>query len=455
MAVKGSLEGVRFSGIIILASLAAWFSFLGLPAAAWGGAVVQEWIRSYSCPPSNGYAWGYKNAIAVDGHGNIYIIGLYEEFSAIVKYNSDGRELWARPFTGQLRAIALDGQSNVYVTGNSVRPERNPKRNEYTTVKYNAEGQELWCRRYWGPGNGNDCARAIALDSQDNVYVTGYSMGSCTGYDYATIKYSPDGRQLWARRYNGPGNGDDYAGAIAVDGRDNVYVTGSSMGSGTASDYATIKYSPDGRTRCVRRYNGPGNGYDCAKAIAVDGQDNVYVTGSSYGDGTFVDYATIKYSPQGRQLWISRYSRPGDIDEEGTAMALDSQGNIYVTGISTINRYAIYKYKTIKYDPDGQELWVRSQSIGDLDNSPPAIAVDGQDNVYITGTSTLVGYDFLTVKYGPQGRKLWENYYNVPGYCSFGDSIAVDGQGNVYVTGKSTDQSEEVFFVTIKYTQTP
>ncbi len=57
------------------------------------------------------------------------------------------------------------------------------------------------------------------------------------------LKYSSAGDTLWVRRYNGPGNGDDEASALAVDGSGNVYVTGYSAGSGTSGDYATIKYS--------------------------------------------------------------------------------------------------------------------------------------------------------------------------------------------------------------------
>jgi len=87
----------------------------------------------------------------------------------------------------------------------------------------------------------------------------------------------------WVRRYNGPGNGDDGASAMAVDNSGNVYVTGGSRGSGTSTDYATIKYYPNGDTAWVKRYNGSRNASDRASAIAVDGFGNVYVTGTSYG----------------------------------------------------------------------------------------------------------------------------------------------------------------------------
>jgi hypothetical protein len=165
---------------------------------------------------------------------------------------------------------------------------------------WTASVTQAWVRRYNAPGNGDDRAHALALDSQGNVYVTGESPGSGTGGDYATRKYSPSGQLLWAKRYNGPGNDIDYAWDLALDSQGNVYVTGYSTGSGTGGDYATLKYSPSGQLLWAKRYNGPGgsNGFDDAYALALDSQGNVYVTGASWGSGTGYDYATIRYSQQ-------------------------------------------------------------------------------------------------------------------------------------------------------------
>jgi hypothetical protein len=94
-----------------------------------------------------------------------------------------------------------------------------------------------------GPANLEDYATSLALDSAGNVYVTGITYYGLNNGDYATVKYTSFGVQEWVQLYNGPGNGNDRAGSIAVDKRGNVYVTGSSMGLGTGYDYATVKYS--------------------------------------------------------------------------------------------------------------------------------------------------------------------------------------------------------------------
>jgi hypothetical protein len=78
-------------------------------------------------------------------------------------------------------------------------------------------------------------------------------------------------------------------------GSANVYVTGASNGSGFANDYATVKYNASGTEEWVARYNGPGNFEDSASGLVLDASGIVYVTGTSVGLGTNTDYATIKY----------------------------------------------------------------------------------------------------------------------------------------------------------------
>jgi uncharacterized delta-60 repeat protein len=366
------------------------------------------WVRRYNGP---GNSIDEANAIAVDGSGNVYVTGYSYSGSvtdsdyATIKYYPNGDTAWVRRYNGlgngtdRAHAIAVDSSGNVYVTGESYGGSGTA--GDYATIKYYPNGDTAWVRRYNASGNSGDGAFAIAVDCSGNVYVTGLSGGSGTTYDYATIKYYPTGDTAWVRRYNGPGNSTDQANAIAVDGSGNVYVTGFSAGSGTTYDYATLKYHPTGDTAWVRRYNGPGNFIDHGNAIAVANSGNVYVTGTSYGSGTDYDYATLMYDPAGNQLWVQRYNGPANSEDRAFAIALDGSGNVYVTGWSV--GYGIgYDYATIKYYPTGDTAWLRRYNgPGNSADEANAIAVDGSGNVYVTGTSLGSGasYDYATLKY--------------------------------------------------------
>ena len=141
-----------------------------------------------------------------------------------------------------------------------------------------------WVARYDDVFNLYDAANAITVDSDRNSYVTGeicalvdplYGLCSVTGW--GTVKYDPNGNQLWVQTFRGPGSWFNRPNAIAVDSANNVYVTGSISITpgcdvescdpyGSDLDYATIKYSSAGRTAWVARYSGVGSGVDEAFA---------------------------------------------------------------------------------------------------------------------------------------------------------------------------------------------
>src|SRR6266508_648648 len=121
----------------------------------------------------------------------------------------------------------------------------------------------------------------------------------------------------------------------------------------------------------VRNYS---SGYDpafaFAYALAVDTSGNVYVTGHSYGSD-FFDYITIKYSPAGTEEWVARYNGAGNSDDRPNAVAVDASGNVYVTG------YSSNDYATIKYSPSGIQQWVaRYNRPGNTADRAWALAVD-------------------------------------------------------------------------------
>jgi hypothetical protein len=432
--------------------------------------VTEEWVARYDGP--NEVAWDTAQDIALDDSGNVYVTGFStgigtERDYATIKYDTKGNELWVARYDGPgdsgdyAMAIAVDSSGNVYVTGYSTGSGTDF---DYATIKYDTKGKELWVARYDGPANSkDDTPLAIAVDSSGNVYVTGESVGIGGEGDYATIKYDTNGNQLWVRRYDGPGNDRDWGYAIAVDDSDNVYVTGQSVGIGGEGDYATIKYDTDGNQLWLARYNGPGNDRDIGADMAVDSSGNVYVTGRSYGIGTDSDYATVKYDTDGNELWVERYNGPANLHDYAVAIAVDSSGNIYVTGVSGHILHGGYEqdadYATIKYDTNGNEVWVaRYNGPGNAYDMGYAIAVDDSDNVYVTGQSMGSGTytDYATIKYDTtNGDQLWVRRYNGPANAGeLAAAIAVDSSGSVYVTGYSRGTYPDVTdYATVKYSK--
>jgi hypothetical protein len=366
-----------------------------------------SWIRRYN-GPANGDDGA--NAIAVDGSGNIIVVGYslgtgtYWDYVTI-KYLSSGDTAWVRryngPVNGDDRAIVVttDRDGNVYVSGQSIGDGSGY---DFVTIKYFPNGDTAWVRRYNGPRNELDYVRGIDVDDSGNVYVTGWSSGPTTYDDYVTIKYLSDGDTAWVRTYNGPNNTHDEALAIAMDNSDNVYVTGWSTGIGTMYDYATIKYLPNGDTVWVRRYNGPANGNDVAVKIAIDGNHNVYVTGYSDSTGSSQDYATVKYDSSGNEIWVRRFDCANGTDMPAD-MAIDGSNNIYVTGHSGCGGATSFDYVTIKYYPNGDTTWLRKYQgpVYQGSDYAYALAVDTSGGVYVTGKSQGEGtdYDYTTIKY--------------------------------------------------------
>jgi hypothetical protein len=322
---------------------------------------------------------------------------------ATIKYDPHGAQLWVALYnegqfgTDGAAAIAVDQSGNVYVTGGSYGPDFLP---HYATLKYDTNGNTIWVARYNGPGNGSDYAGAIGVDSFGNVYITGESTGVNASLDYATIKYDSAGNQIWVARYDGPSSGDDVAVALAIGASGNVYVTGFSAGTGTSDDYATIKYDSMGNQLWLARYDGPAHGMDRATAIALDSNENVLVTGFSFGVSTSFDYATLKYDPNGNQMWVARYDGPAHGADQAAAIAVDTFGRVNVTGqsmgIGTGSDYA-----TIQYSPQGTTNWVdRYDGPSHSDDIAVAVAVDSSGNAYVTGSSSapVTNFDWATLE---------------------------------------------------------
>src|SRR5258706_343317 len=212
--------------------------------------------------------------------------------------------------------------------------------------------------------------------------------------DFVTVAYNPQtGSQVWASQYRGPGVSIPTAVAVSPDGS-RVFVTGSSEGDGTNRDWATVAYNAaTGQHVWVRRCNVPGHAVDyLAGIVAAPNGTAVFVTGLSQGAGSGRDYTTIAYdAATGKQLWLRRYNNPRRNGyDAASALAISPDGNrLYVTGTS-IGRSSEADYATVAYAAaSGRQEWVaRYNGHANKDDSAQSVAVspDGR-KVFVTGSS--------------------------------------------------------------------
>jgi uncharacterized delta-60 repeat protein len=243
---------------------------------------------------------------------------------------------------------------------------------------------------------------------------------------------------LWTRYQDGPpAGGDDQASALTVDSSGCVYVAGTS-GSLPDLDYATVKYDPDGTLLWARRLDGGAHNLDFCYALAVDGDGNVYVTGGSILVYPHYDYLTIKYSPDGDTLWTRRFDGAPAEDDFAFSIAVDGSGHAYVTGQTNGSNGDI---TTIKYTPSGDVAWIRTfDGPAHGNDRANVVALDRLGNPHVAGWSfsSTGSTDFMTIKYDPAGNVLWSARYNGLGNSAddaFG--LSLDPAGNVFVAGRS------------------
>jgi hypothetical protein len=235
--------------------------------------------------------------------------------------------------------IVIDAAGYVYTTGFT---ENASQQENIITIKFNSSGTKQWQRTVNGNGNNTDKGFGIVTDDLDNVYVTGYvtTSSNISSTDAVLLKYTSTGSLEWSRTYNGEGNvSTDKAWGIVVDESGNIIIAGQTTVASNGLDYLVVKYGKNGYQKWVQKYNGTGDGDDCANAIALTNNNKIVVTGASWGTNQNFDYATIRIHSNGNINGVSRYSMNGstnDIAKDVKASHSSEGNNIYVTGYSEL-----------------------------------------------------------------------------------------------------------------------
>ena len=305
------------------------------------------WTRQYGDHAGLGDGGGLD--LAVDASGNVYVAGASDsdDDGFLSKYDAQGNLVWTQQITIGVRTIAygvaVDRSQfgGVYTIGTT----RDTALDNVFLRRYSASGNAEWTQTFGTIGD--ETATGVAVDALGNVYVTGSSfhdlgggrVGAEGNNDVYLRKYGPGGSIVWTQQFGTFSS--DMSTGVAVDSNGNVYVTGFTGGSleGTNAgnlDVFLRKFNTSGGVVWTRQF-GTGS-LDMGYGVAVDAGGSVYVTGITSGSlgGDSAGYNDVfvhAYAANGNVLWSQQFGSSGW--DEGYGIAVDARGNVYVTGSTT------------------------------------------------------------------------------------------------------------------------
>ena len=334
-----------------------------------------------------------------------------------------------------------------------------------------------WIRQFGS--SANDYLYGLAL-SQDgnNLYVSGSTNGNLidpsTGQtvgtnagdrDSFTAQYSITGNPQWVRQFGRPDL--DVAYNLAVDGAGNYYTAGIDIVSGTLPNPNgyLAKFNNAGIEQLPRKvintqvpnpisnFLPPIDAGDALSAVAIDASGDLVVAGfvAAVPSISPAKAWVAKYDgTTGTQEWQKELSLPRSSGV--SALKLDQEGNIYVTGITnaTIQNNPSNPFEggdifIAKLNSSGTTLWEPKILATSEQDEARGIAIDQTGNIYVTGNTrgTFVGQNsvgdtdgFLT-KYDTSGNLQWLKQFGTSGLDE-SQAIAVDSTGTIYLTGETT-----------------
>jgi len=406
--------------------------------------VQRQWISTY-----NGIASSEVRGFKVDNLGNTIIAGVSSDsISHIItfKYNTSGQLVWSRTYSNGgistgARAMTTDKYGNIYVTCDDAIGQT------YLTLKYNSGGVLKWSSAHIFT-NAPCLPTSIAVDSTGSVYVNG-RVNPIYNLDIATLKYDSNGVEQWLRTFNGNSDSIDIPCSVACGLDGNIYVTGTSYNGTFLDDFVIIKYNASGQQIMVK-YIDFNNGDENAISTCLDNLNNIYITGSSFGN-----YATVKCNSQGLIIWQNTYG--SEYSNTANAICTDKYYNVYVTGTSKDSGINNFNIATIKYNSSGVQQWAsRYSGPGASYDAGNSIACDSNSNIYVGGYITVSEFnrDYITLKYSSSGQQNWLQTFNGQGN-SIDQIYFIDcnNSGDVYVSGNSNRNTSNEDIVTIKYSQ--
>ncbi len=401
-------------------------------------------------------------------NGEIYWIGIFEQYVVlgpdtlysagssdgfICKYEASGQQKWCHRFGGinldRVMSTAVDKAGNVYFTGgfsdevifgNDTLFSQN---RDIFVVKYNSSGHVVWAKAI--EGNLSDFGQGIAVDAQQQVFLTGVfmsdslKMGSTSLYkqgnsDMFLIKLDINGQPVWAQQ--GGGVSTTLGNAVALDSLNHIYVTGSFQDSASfsghwlhsqgRSDAFVACYEASGSLNWARPISGPG--FDAGDALAGT-EDGVIVTGR-FSDLLSIDTFTLAhqgnydifmaaYAANGDALWAKGI---GGISKDGS-YGLDYQKDYGLYMVGEYSDQVVFDQDSLKskgstdaflakYDPQGHLRWVLSAGGVDKEQAFASFATRNQEIFFAGHFRDMAMFDSIILSSGGRDDAFMAKIYD-------------------------------------------
>jgi glycine cleavage system H lipoate-binding protein len=347
---------------------------------------------------------------------------------------------WGGIYDDAGREVATDSQNKVYLVGwTDLTGSDNCA---IIISKYNINGQVEWVKT-WG-GINDDKGHDIYIDASDNIYIVGCtkSLGDTDG-DIVIIKFDTMGNEIWNKTWGG--SQYDTGMHIIEDTFGNFYISGQTNSLGDVDgDALLIKFNNIFEEQWNVTWG--GSEPDIANKVELDSNNYLYVVGHSEsldpspGES---DVFLLKYNSSGNFEWERDWGT--SYSQRGNSLAIDSDDNIYITGYTFGHPASSGKGFLLKYDSSGTYQWERIWGVdGQYGNYFYRIIIDDKDDLYISGCTKTYGipnnYDALLLNYDTSGNQNWFKYWAGIGFDAT-PGICMDTQSNIYIVGNTDTDS--------------